>query len=238
MTLAINRQLSPMKTRRSLEKERQLSLEAPMNEIDSLLMRYPDLEACSAQIEQAVRILITTYKEEKKVLTCGNGGSAADAEHIVGELMKGYLLKRPLARGMKEKFNRAYPDEGAFLAEHLQGTLPAISLVNQAALLTAIANDTSPEMVFAQQVYGYGRPGDTLIALTTSGHSGNVIRAVQVAAAVGMHTIVLTGQGGGAVKEYSEVCIRVPGESTSSIQERHLPIYHALCAEVEKTFFS
>ncbi len=209
-----------------------------MTEIDSLLSRYPDLADSADQIKQAARILLTAYREGKKVLTCGNGGSAADAEHIVGELMKGYLLKRPLPQEAKEKFRKAFPDEGAFLAEHLQGTLPAISLVSQTALMTAVANDTSAEMVFAQQVYGYGQPGDVLIALTTSGSSRNIIRAVQAAAVLGLHTIGLTGPTGGAVKKISEVCILVPGETPAAVQERHLPVYHALCAQVEKEFFS
>lgn len=208
-----------------------------MNEIEALLARYPDLADCAAQIDQAARLLIATYREGKKVLVCGNGGSAADAEHIVGELMKGYLLKRPLAKETKEKFNTSYPDEGAFLADHLQGTLPAISLVSQTALLTAIANDTSAEMAFAQQLYGYGQPGDTLIALTTSGNSPNIIRAVQAATVLGLHTLGLTGAAGGRLKDLCEVCIRVPGETPATIQERHMPVYHALCAQVEKEFF-
>ncbi len=209
-----------------------------MSEIEALLERYPDLKPCAAEIDRAARLLIAVYKEGKKVLACGNGGSAADAEHIVGELMKGYLLKRPLSQGEKEKFNAAYPADGDFLAEHLQGTLPAISLVSQSALLTAVANDTSAEMVSAQQVYGYGQPGDALIALTTSGNSRNILRAVQAAAVLGMHTIALTGPTGGAVRKLCEVCIRVPGETSAEIQERHLPVYHALCAQVEKEFFS
>ncbi len=208
-----------------------------MNDIEILLKRYPDLTGCAAQIEQAVQIVITAYRQGKKVLVCGNGGSAADAEHIVGELMKGYMLKRPLPEEVKTKIRAIYPEEETFLAEHLQGALPAISLVSQSALLTAVENDTSAEMVFAQQVYGYGQPGDVLIALSTSGNSHNVIRAIQVGRALGLHTIALTGPSGGAVKDLCEVCIRVPGETPAEIQERHLPVYHALCAQVEREMF-
>lgn len=208
-----------------------------MDEIDALLNRYPDLEGCAEEIRRAAQILTGAYWEGKKVLTCGNGGSAADAEHIAGELMKGFMLKRPLAEGMKEKISRAYPKDGAFLAEKLQGALPAIALVSPTALISAIANDTSAEMVFAQQVYGYGQAGDVLMALSTSGNSSNVIRAVQTASVLGLHTIGLTGPSGGEMMGLCQVCIRVPGRTPAEIQERHLPVYHGLCAQVEKEFF-
>jgi D-sedoheptulose 7-phosphate isomerase len=170
-------------------------------------------------------------------LVCGNGGSAADAEHIVGELMKGYLLQRPIPDETRARLVAASPESGAYLAGALQGALPAISLVSQASLLSAIANDTAADMVFAQQVYGYGRAGDVLVGISTSGNARNVVYAMQVARAMGMHTCALTGPGGGALKSVADVCICAPGESTPAIQERHLPIYHVLCAMLEEEFF-
>lgn len=208
-----------------------------MTRIEQLISRYLELETCVPDIQAAFQILRHCYRDGGKVLTCGNGGSAADAEHIVGELMKGYLLKRSVSEEMHAKLSAASPQDGDYLASHLQGALPAISLVSQTSLLSAIANDTAADLIFAQQVYGYGREGDTLIGLSTSGNSRNVIYAVQVARALGLHTIVLTGPTGGALKSMSEVCICAPGESTPAVQEHHLPIYHVLCAMLEEEFF-
>jgi D-sedoheptulose 7-phosphate isomerase len=157
---------------------------------------------------------------------------------MVGELMKGYLLTRPVPEEMRKKLIAASPEDGDYLANHLQGGLPAISLVSQTSLLSAIANDTAGDMVYAQQVYVYGRQGDTLIGISTSGNSMNVVRAVQVARAVGLRTIGLTGRTGGTLRSLCEVCIRVPANDTTLIQERHLPIFHVLCAMLEEEFFS
>jgi phosphoheptose isomerase len=209
-----------------------------MTRIEQLISTYPELEACASDIQNAFEILRTCYRGGGKVLTCGNGGSAADAEHIVGELMKGYLLKRSIAEEFRAKLLAASPQNGDYLADHLQGGLPAISLVSQNALLSAIANDTAADMVFAQQVYGYGGEGDALIGLSTSGNSRNVIHAMQVARALGLHTIALTGPTGGMLKSLCEVCICVPGENTPVVQERHLPIFHVLCAMLEEEFFA
>lgn len=208
-----------------------------MTKIEQLIVTYPELEPCLPDIQAAFEILRACYRGGGKVLVCGNGGSAADAEHIVGELMKGYLLKRSIPADMRARLVSASPESGAYLAGALQGALPAISLVSQTSLLSAIANDTAPDMGFAQQVYGYGREGDVLIGLSTSGNARNVIYAMQVARTLRMHTCALTGPTGGTLKSLCDVCICAPGESTPAIQERHLPIYHALCAMLEEEFF-
>ena len=177
------------------------------------------------------------YRNHGKVLICGNGGSAADAEHIVGELMKGFMLKRPVPEAIQGKLATLYPEDGAYLATHLQGALTALSLVSQTAVASAFSNDVAADMVYAQQVYGYGRPGDVLIGLSTSGSSKNVINAIKVAKACNVGTIGLTGEKGGAMREVCDVLITVPSGVTPVIQEMHLPVYHALCAMVEAEFF-
>jgi D-sedoheptulose 7-phosphate isomerase len=209
-----------------------------MKRIRQLIFSYPGLDVCASDIEAAYNVLRDCYQSGGKVLTCGNGGSAADAEHIVGELMKGYLLKRPLPEEVRGRLKAASPDDGDYLADHLQGGLPAISLVSQTSLLSAIANDTAADMVYAQQVYAYGREGDALIGISTSGNSANVVRAMQVAYALGLRTIGLTGRTGGKVKPLCDVCIRVPANDTTLVQERHLPIFHVLCAMLEEEFFT
>lgn len=209
-----------------------------MTSIKQLISNHPVLDRCASDIQAAFNILRTCYRDGGKVLTCGNGGSAADAEHIVAELMKGYFLKRRVPEELRTKLASNSPENSEYLADHLQGALPAISLVSQAPLLSAIANDTAADMVFAQQVYGYGREGDTLIGISTSGNSRNVIHAMQVARALELHTIALTGPSGGMLKSVCEVCICVPGENTPVVQERHLPIFHVLCAMLEEEFFT
>jgi phosphoheptose isomerase len=209
-----------------------------MTSIERLISTYPDLDTCAPDIQAAFQILQACYRSGGKVLTCGNGGSAADAEHIVGELMKGYLLKRPVPEQIRAKLVSTSPQDGNYLADHLQGGLQAISLVSQAALISAIANDTAADMVYAQQAYAYGREGDVLIGISTSGDSRNVIHAMQVARMLGLHTIGFSGSTGGALKPLCDVCICVPGKSTPAIQERHLPIFHVLCAMLEEEFFA
>ena len=209
-----------------------------MTRIEKLISAYPEVEVCAADIQAAFETLRTCYRGGGKVLTCGNGGSAADAEHIVGELMKGYLLKRAVTEEMRARLVCSSPQNGDYLADHLQGGLPAISLVSQTSLLSAIANDTAADMVYAQQVYAYGRQGDALIGISTSGNARNVVHAIQVARVLGLHTIGLTGQTGGALKPLCDVCICVPAENTPAIQERHLPIFHVLCAMLEEEFFA
>src|SRR5687767_8001611 len=191
--------------------------------VQRLIDRYSDLTPCADDVRTALDILRDTVRAGRKLLVCGNGGSASDAEHIVGELMKGYMLKRPISAEMRERLRGVFPDEGDYLADHLQGAIRAIALGSQTALTTAFANDVAPDMIFAQQVFGYGQAGDTLLVLSTSGNSGNVVRAVQVACAMGLHTIALTGQSGGKLKTLCDVTIRVPSDRTPDIQERHLP---------------
>ncbi len=193
----------------------------------SIFERYPQLECCKEDIEKALRLMIETYKKGGKILVCGNGGSAADCEHIVGELMKGFLSERKIN---DERLSRE-------MIENLQGALPAISLCSQTALMTAFNNDCNPDYVFAQQVYGYAKEDDLLFAITTSGNSKDVVNAVKLAKEIGIRTIALTGESGGEVKNTADVTICVPSAKTYEIQEYHLPIYHYLCAEVEKEFF-
>ncbi|MBQ9614733.1 MAG: SIS domain-containing protein, partial [Selenomonadaceae bacterium] len=184
-----------------------------------------------------VELLCECYHAGHKLITCGNGGSASDAEHIVGELMKGFLLPRKLDAGMQKKLEEICPDEAAYFMENLQGALPAISLVNETALNTAFANDQAPDLSFAQQVLGLGNAGDVLLGITTSGNSTNVLYAVQMAKAKGMKTISLTGRQGGKIKGMTDVSICVPEDETYRIQEYHLPVYHMLCIAVEQEFF-
>ena len=209
-----------------------------MTRIEELIFSYPGLDVCASDIRAAFDVLRDCYRSGGKVLTCGNGGSASDAEHIVGELMKGYLLKRRVPQEIRAKLVSAHPEDGDYLADHLQGGLPAISLVSQTSLVSAIANDTAADMVYAQQVYTYGREGDVLIGISTSGNATNVVRALQVAHALGLRTVGLTGRTGGKLKPLCDVCIRVPANDTTLIQERHLPIFHVLCAMLEEEFFT
>ena len=195
--------------------------------MDNIFERFPDLKCCEKDIEQGLTLIIETYKNNGKVLVCGNGGSAADCEHIVGELMKGFLCKREVC---DERLSSE-------LKENLQGALPAISLCSQTGLMTAFNNDLDPDYVFAQQVYGYGRENDVLIAISTSGNSKNVLKAVEVANCIGVKTLALTGCCGGKIKDMATVTICVPSDETYKIQEYHLPIYHFLCGKVEEEFF-
>lgn len=205
--------------------------------ISKLIKTYPDLAVCQESLLGAFELLRDTYKKQGKMLVCGNGGSAADSEHIVGELMKGFISKRPLPASVREQFREYFPGEGDFLADHLQGALPSISLVSQSALIAAFANDVSAETVYAQQVYGYGQPGDALLGISTSGNSLNVVRAVQVARVRGLVTIGLTGSNGGKLSSLCDITIKVPREITHHVQELHLPVYHALCIALEQEFF-
>ena len=209
-----------------------------MHEIfQKLIEKYPELDNCLPDILEGNDLLVRTFSSGRKLLVCGTGGSAADSEHIVGELMKGYLLARVVPTDVQKKLFDISPQNGSYLFQHLQGALPAISLVSQVALNTAFTNDVAADMVFAQQVYGYGQPGDCLLGLSTSGNAINVIHAFQVAKAMRMSTLGLTGRGGGKMREWCDVTIRVPWDDTPSIQERHLPIIHALCASLEEFFF-
>ncbi len=203
----------------------------------SLESKYPPLSVCRESILAAIHMLVSCYKSNNKILVCGNGGSAADAEHIVGELMKGFILPRPLSQNAKNALEEMWGDDGAHLHSLLQETIPAYSLVSQTSIMTAFANDQGADGVFAQQVYGYGTQGDVLIALSTSGNSQNVINAVKIAKYKKMTTLLFTGKNGGKLKELCDLSICVPSDITFEIQEYHLPIYHCLCAAVENELF-
>ena len=209
-----------------------------MSNLDLLIMRYPHLECCKGNIIIAFEFIRDCYKIGGKLLVCGNGGSAADAEHIVGELMKGFKKARHLASIEVEKLVEIDSLMGRTLADNLQGALPAIALDGHPALTTAYMNDCEPIICFAQQVYGYGCKNDVLFAISTSGNSRNVLYAVVAAKAKGMVVIGLTGENDSKLSAMSDVCIRVPSTETYQIQELHLPIYHCLCLMLEDYFFN
>ncbi len=209
-----------------------------MNGFARRLEKHPELAPCLADIERAYQFLSESFSHQGKLLLCGNGGSAADCEHIVGELMKGFYLKRPLSRDALQKLAEGGSAEGTYLGQRLQGALPAISLVSQVGLNTAIGNDIAADLVFAQQVHGYGRPGDVLFAISTSGNSASILYAARTAHALGLKTIGLTGWSGGRLKDLCDAAICVPYQQTSEIQEAHMVVYHALCAALEEEFFS
>ena len=199
----------------------------------NLLNKYPQLKPCEIDIKLAVEKICKAYKNNNKLLVCGNGGSAADAEHIVGELMKGFMSKRELPENEKQKLIDGGGEMGAKLADLLQIPLPAISLVTSISLATAFANDVAPELIFAQQVYGLGNENDVLFGISTSGNAENVAYAMIAAKAKGLLTIALTGKDGGKLKDLCDITIIVPENSTPDIQELHLPIYHYICKTVE-----
>lgn len=192
-----------------------------------LISRYPALGVCEGDIEKAAELIINTYKKGGKLLVCGNGGSAADSEHIVGELMKGFLLPRKVTDERISEELRGF----------LQGGLPAISLCSQGAIMTAYINDVQADTVYAQQVYVYGKPEDLVVGISTSGNSVNVVNALQVARDMGLKTLALTGASGGKAGEIADITVKVPATETFKIQEYHLPVYHYLCARAEQVFF-
>lgn len=204
---------------------------------EELFERYPKLEGCRQQIWDAYKVLEQSYSKKGKLLVAGNGGSAADAEHIVGELMKGFVKSRKLSDEFADKLMEVDSVMGKELAEKLQGALPAIALVDHVALSTAYLNDVDPLLGFAQQINGYGEEGDVFLAISTSGNSKNILYACTIARAKGMKVIGLTGRDGGKLKEMSDVCIIASEEETFKIQELHLPIYHCLCLMLEEKFF-
>ena len=204
--------------------------------IDRLTSTYPELETTCESINNACTMIINCYKGGGKLLLCGNGGSAADCEHIVGELMKEFTIKRPLPKEMRTRFENV--GANASFTDKLQGALSAIALTGHPALSTAFQNDANPEFLFAQQVYGLGREGDVLLAISTSGNAANVINAVYTAKALDMHTVALTGRGGGGLAKLCDVAICVPADVTYRIQEYHLPVYHAMCEIIEKIIFT
>lgn len=203
-----------------------------------LIERYPALAVCRESMEKTLEMMLETYENGGKIMLCGNGGSCCDSDHIVGELMKGFILQRKPSAEYKAQLEKLYGAEQAeFLANNLQGAIPAISLTAQAAVISAFANDVNAEMVYAQLVYGYGKPGDLLIGLTTSGNSKNVVNAFKIAKSVGVKTVALTGNRPSKSDEICDVVIKAPESETYKVQEYHLPIYHWLCAEAERRIF-
>ncbi len=202
--------------------------------IRELMDRLPELAFLEAPISQVVEVLCRCYRAGGKLLVCGNGGSAADSEHIVGELMKSFVMPRPLPPDHIKRL--AAIDIG--LADRLQRGIPAISLCSHTALLTAIVNDTDSSTVFAQQVYVLGKPGDVILALSTSGSSENVVNAVKVARAFGLTSVAFTGSRPSRLADLADITIAAPADETYRVQEHHLLIYHCICLEVEKELFA
>ena len=199
--------------------------------------RYPALAQCLPDLTQAIELLINCYRNQGKLLVCGNGGSAADAQHVVGEMMKSFVLKRNLPESKKKLIEAAFPEGCDYLINNLQDVLPAVSLLGETALTSAYANDMAPDLVFAQQVLGLGKEGDVLLAISTSGRSSNVLYACRMAAVQKMKVIGLTGQPGGLMRDICNVTICVPSGVTYQIQEYHVPVYHAICMALEYEFF-
>ena len=205
--------------------------------INDLIVRYPCLVDCHSDLEVAVNVICDCYRSGGKILVCGNGGSASDSEHIVGELMKGFLKKRPIKENFYNRLKETCPEYADYLRDNLQGALPAISLMNAVSLNSAFANDQAPDLAMAQQVFGLAKEGDVLLGISTSGNSENVIYAISVAKAKKVKTIGLIGGRECRMQKLSDVSIRVPEIETYKIQELHLPIYHMLCIAAENEFF-
>ena len=206
--------------------------------LNELINRYPSLCDCKEDIKKAVDAIIDCYEKGGKLLLCGNGGSSADCEHIVGELMKGFLKKRPLDGSKMEEMKRNCNLVNDEMLEKLQGGLPAIAIPSITALNSAFCNDVDPELVYAQPLMSLAKENDILIGISTSGNSKNVFGAVKVAKALGIKVIGLTGKTGGKLKDTADICICAPETETFKIQELHLPIYHYLCVAVEEHFFA
>ncbi|HUX55921.1 MAG TPA: SIS domain-containing protein [Bacteroidales bacterium] len=200
--------------------------------------RHPLLNTLKNSIGEAAEIVINCYSGGGKLLVCGNGGSSSDSDHIVGELMKSFELKRPIEKDIAEKLTEVSAERGNYLAQKLESGLAAISLSSQTALTTAICNDIDANLVFAQQVIGYGCDKDVLIAISTSGNSQNVVDACITAKAMNLKVIGLTGMTGGKMKQYCDILLNVPEKRTAYVQELHLPVLHALCLQIENHFFS
>ena len=205
--------------------------------INTLVSRYPELADIQDALKESFFLLTSCYANHGKLLIAGNGGSAADSEHIVGELMKSFILKRPIEPQLSSAMCAVDLEMGKALSQNLQGALPAIALDGHLSLTTAYMNDCEPLMCFAQQVNGYGQPGDILLCISTSGNSKNILYAAVVARAKGMKIVGLTGRNDSKLSALADVCIQVPQKETYKIQELHLPIYHCLCLMLEEQFF-
>lgn len=202
-----------------------------------LTERYPALEVCREEILKARDMMLDSARLGGKILICGNGGSSADADHIVGELMKGFLLKRKMPNALASDFKERLGCDAEYFTENLQCGIPAISLSAQTAISSAFINDVKPDLIYAQMVFGYARSCDLLICISTSGNSKNVVNAAKCALAMGVPTVALTGKADSALSEICTCTVKAPELETFKIQELHLPIYHYLCASVEAELF-
>ena len=213
----------------------------PSHDFSALRARHPELDVVLPQVEDALALLARTVEGGGTVYVGGNGGSAADAEHIVGELMKGMEHRRPLGVGARASLRDHAPDsmtdEADYLAQRLEGAVRAVCLTSQSGLLSAIANDTAGDMGMAQQLHGYGRPGDLFWALSTSGRSRNVVLAALTARASGMRVLALTGAAGARLGGLADVWVPVPATDVADVQELHQPLYHALCSALEERYW-
>ena len=208
-----------------------------MDYIKELIERYPALSVCEKDIRAAADAIINSYKAGGKLIVAGNGGSAADSDHITGELLKSFVKKRKPEQKFLDALSAIDSDTGSYLSDKLQGSLPAIALTNNSALMTASLNDVDGNVLFAQQVMGFGKKGDVFLGISTSGNSKDVIYALAVAKALGVKTVALTGKTGGKCKALADISIVVPENETFKIQELHLPVYHALCLTIEDYFW-
>ena len=204
--------------------------------IDNLTSRHGELLPLQSDIESATDLLISVYNNGGRLFTCGNGGSAADSEHIVGELMKSFKKKRAIPKELYDALAEVSED-GARMRDHLEGALPSVSLTSHISLSTAFANDKEPSLVFAQQLLGLGKNGDALIAISTTGNSENCVLAATLAKAMGVKVIAMTGANESRLSRLADVSIRVPETETYKVQELHLPVYHAIAAALEEEFF-
>lgn len=205
--------------------------------LGELIHRYPQLANIIVKINEASERLLRCYQNGNKLLICGNGGSSSDSDHIAGELLKGFEQKRSLDDSVRNSLISSSAKRGLYLADKLQAGLPAISLSAHAGLITAVANDTDATLIYAQQVMGFGNPGDVLLGISTSGNAQNVLDAAITARAKGMTVIGLTGETGGKLKAFCDILINVPEKRTAYVQELHLPVYHTLCLIIENHFF-
>ncbi|MCF7791857.1 MAG: SIS domain-containing protein [Victivallales bacterium] len=206
--------------------------------IEKLLKRYPVLEEVKEDIYLSFKLIRDGFSQKGTLFLCGNGGSASDSEHIAGELLKSFLLPRKVTdQQFKEQLENRFGTEGTDILTKLQNGLKTVSLTSHPAFITAYSNDVDAEYIFAQQLYVLAEPGDVLFGISTSGNSKNVYRALQVASAIGLKTVLLTGKGGGKGSLISDVTIKVPLSETYEIQELHLPVYHTLCIMLEEYFY-
>lgn len=212
-------------------------MEKEMDKFSRFFEDNPQLQSQRGNVEAVVSFIVTSCREGGKLLVCGNGGSAADSEHIVGELMKGFLSRRPLLKEEQDMIKASCAEDGDYLVSHLQRPVPAISLVSQSALISAFSNDVAADTVYAQQVLGYGRKGDVFLGISTSGNSMNVVYAAELSKAMGLRTVAMTGVNDSKLSAISDITLRSPRTETFQVQEDHLRLYHLICARVEEALF-